>query len=106
MWLERIVELSPEQIVPVIEKVQRVELDCERRSVKKITEYGLPIDLDLYTKKANAYVWFHLTLPITRRWIVAPYNDPKLLAMMPAHFDNDYTKMPEGFLQIVEELGR
>lgn len=104
MWLDRLIELSPEQMAPVIAKVQGVELDCEIRSVKKMTDYGLPIDLNVYTQKANAYIWFHQTLPITRRWTVAPYNDPKLLALMPSHFDNDYTVMPDGFLEIIQEI--
>jgi hypothetical protein len=102
MWLERVVELSPEQIAVVIDKVQLVELDCERRSVQKIIDNSLPLDVDLYTKKANAYIWFYRTLPLTRRWIVAPYNNPDLLALMPAHFNNDYLTPPEGFLQIIE----
>ena len=104
MWLERVVELTPEQMAVVIDKVQRVELDCERRSVRKILDNDLPLDVELYTKKANAYVWFYRALPLTRRWFIAPYNNPKLLEIMPAHFDNDYRTLPDGFLQIVEEM--
>lgn len=103
MWLERVVELAPDQLAVVIDKVQRVELDCERRSVAKIIGNALPIDVDIYAKKANAYVWFYRALPLTRRWIVAPYNNPKLLATMPTHFDNDYRTLPGGFLEIINE---
>jgi hypothetical protein len=104
MWLERIVELSPEQLAVVIDKVQMVELSCERRSVEKICKWGLPIDVELYTRRANAYVWFYRTLPLTRRWVTAPYNNPALLALMPPHFDNDYRTLPDGFLQIIKEM--
>jgi hypothetical protein len=104
MWLERIVELTADQLATVIDKVQRVELDCERRSVRKIADYGLPLDVETYTKQANAYVWFYKTLPLTRRWVLAAYDNPKLIELMPAHFDNDYTTLPDGFLQIVEAM--
>lgn len=106
MWLDRVVELSPEQMATVIAKVQGVEIDCERRSVEKILANKLPIDIDLYTKKANAYLWFYRTLPITRKWFVAPYNNPKLYGPMPTHFDNDYTTLPAGFLQTIEEAAQ
>lgn len=102
MWLETVVELAPERLAYVIDKVQGIELDCERRAVAKIREAALPIDIELYTKKANAYVWFYRTLPITRKWLVAPYNNPDLLALMPAHFDNDYAALPSGFLEIIK----
>lgn len=103
LWLDGLVEVAPERMAEVVAKVQSLELDCERRSVEKIKSAKLPLDLDAYIRSANVYVWFHLTLPITRRWVVAPYNNPRLLEMMPPHFDNDYSKLPDGFLEIVRE---
>ncbi len=104
MWLEDEIEMTPKRLAACIEKNQAVELDCEKRSIEKIKAYGLPIDIELYTKKANGYVWFYRTLPITRTWLVAPYNNPKLLALMPTHFDNDYSELPSGFLEIIQEF--
>lgn len=101
MWLERAVELSPEQMIAVVDKIQRVELDCEKRSVVKITNNDLPLDVALYTRKANVYVWYYRAVMQTRRWVTAPYNNPDLIALAPDHFDNDYTVLPAGFLEAV-----
>lgn len=103
MWLERTIELTPDQLTNVIDKVQRCELDCERRSVRKMIDNELPIDAELYTRMSNIYVWFYRTLPLTRRWVVAPWRNPKLLELVPIHFDNDYVGLPDGFLEILKE---
>jgi hypothetical protein len=99
------VELSAAQKEAIIAKVQRVELDAEMRSVDKIKKYGLPLDVAYYTKRANAYVWFYRAVAKTRKWITAPYNDQRVLALMPDHFNNDYSSMPAGFLEVIREMG-
>lgn len=50
-----------------IQNIRDLELDCEKRTVKKILSYDLPIDVETYTRKANAYVQFLNFLEHTRK---------------------------------------
>ena len=61
-----------------IDKVKYMELDCEKRSVKNIIKYDLPLDISTYIKKANSYIFFYEYLKQTRRWCKpnnAPFNN-------------------------------
>ena len=51
-----------------INKIQLLELDCERRAVKYILKYSLPINLKIYCQKANAYLFFYTWMRETRTW--------------------------------------
>jgi hypothetical protein len=75
-----------------------LELDNEKRSVKIIKKFGLDIDIDQYIKKANSYIFFYTRLLATRKWCSAtnrPYNNKKLLEVMPTHFRMNYHKIPK-----------
>lgn len=73
-----------------------VELDCERRVLKMIKKFDLPIDAVQYAQNGNAYVYFyHLALK-HRRWYdigKEPYNSPKLVAQMPKHLKGNHHKI-------------
>ena len=46
-------------------KVAReVERDCELRAIKCINKFLLPIDIDIYIKKAGGYLYFYTTIPM------------------------------------------
>lgn len=84
-----------------------LELDNEKRTVKMIKKWGLPIDIGEYTKKANAYVHFYNYLKISRKWSVppnTPYSNPRVLKKMSTRFNMDYeTLSPELKKIFVEE---
>jgi hypothetical protein len=85
-----------------------LELDNEKRTVRLIKKMGLPIDTDLYTKKANAYVMLYNYMKVTGRWPTAknsPYNNRNILAAMPNRFSLDYTKLPKRMEKIYREEG-
>lgn len=50
-----------------LQNIRDLELDCEKRTVKKILSYDLPIDAETYTRKANAYIQFLNFLEHTRK---------------------------------------
>lgn len=103
-WLRREVNLRGEKLSKVLTGCAMVELDCERRSVEKIKEFELPIDLWEYRKKANAYVWFYQAMRHTRRWYApgkSPYQVEAVWKAMPNHFDNDYSKLPRKFKDLI-----
>lgn len=39
--------------------IRAVEHDCERRTIKLIKEYKLPINVNVYTQQANSYLCFY-----------------------------------------------
>jgi hypothetical protein len=76
---------------------REIELDCEKRSVDKIIEYDLPINIDHYIKKSNAYLWFYTYMSKHRFWPSAdqiPYKILSIWSKMPSTFQKSYSDMP------------
>ena len=85
-----------ENINNLISKSRDLELDNEIRSVEMIKKWNLPIDVALYTKKANAYVQFYNYMKESRKWSKpgrAPYSVPEILDMMSDKFDMNYDEL-------------
>lgn len=100
-WLSLTIELDQETKATVFKHIIDIELDCERRSVEKIKKYNLPINIQTYIKKSNAYVWSYRLVQQTRVWEhSAAYEFPKVWRKMPAHFDNEYNILPDNISQI------
>jgi len=55
-------------ISTTVDNVKWLELDCEKRAVKNIKKYKLPINIPQYIQAANAYILFHNHIKSTRRW--------------------------------------
>jgi len=89
-WVERKVELTEAQLEYCIRKVQHVELDCEQRSVEKIKEFNLPIDINKYIKQANAYIYSYAAIKkyrnLSNRF---SYDSPALIGKMSKKFHSD-----------------
>jgi hypothetical protein len=67
-----------------------LELDCESRTVTKIEQFNLPIDIKTYIKKANAYTQFYLYSISTRKWHEPsnkPYDNQAIVSACPDYFD-------------------
>jgi hypothetical protein len=85
-----------------------LELDNEKRSVKLIKEWNLPIDIKVYTRKANAYVQFYNYLYYTRRWCKpenSPSRNPKIWKKMPSTFRMNYEILEEKYFKIFQDAG-
>jgi hypothetical protein len=77
-------------------KCRDLELDNEKRSVAIIKAWELPIDVKLYTQKANAYVAFYSYMYFTRRWCtpkLSPYSTPAIYKHFPTTFRMNYEKL-------------
>lgn len=74
-----------------------LEIDCEKRTVKKIKKYKLPIDTDLYIQKANAYLYGYGISYKKKVWPKTPYENPKIYLKMPKKFlkAEDYLFIPD-----------
>ncbi len=98
MWLQHIVDLNPDQLKNVIDKVLEMELDCEKRSVDKIKNYKLPLNIKEYIQKANAYMYFYRALAKTRKWTTknkSPYAVATVWKKMPSKLLNSQTDYKE-----------
>jgi hypothetical protein len=75
------------QFKEALKKCLRLELDCEKRSVKKIKKYNLPIDVKDYIKKANAYIFLYSIMESTYKWCdTSPYKINEIYKIMPDKF--------------------
>jgi len=74
-------------IAGIIEDMLALELDCEKRSVKKIKKNKLNIDCKQYIKEANTYMYFYPIMLKTGKWCdIAPYTVKELVELMPDKF--------------------
>ena len=86
---------------------RNLELDCERRSLKNIIKYGLPIEPDVYCQRANAYVHFYNYIRIRRRWYKIgqePYQVKEIISAMPKHLNGKYHYLPKRYLELYDEF--
>jgi hypothetical protein len=89
-----------------IKITQEIELDCEKRAVKKIIQNKLPININHYVQKSNAYIWFHNYMCKRRFWPEPnefPYNVMGIWKQMPARFLPSYEKMPARIEKIFDK---
>jgi len=104
-WLEGREELTKKELIKATRVIQACELNCEKRSVKMIKEWDLPINIDDYIKKANCYIYFYNAVSKYRNWYKkAPYNVSKINKLVPNTFQKSYVKSPEGFDELCNEL--
>lgn len=106
LWLNKQIELNPGQLFDCVMRIITVEKDCEIRSVEVILDKKLPINTDLYIRKANAYVLGYHVIKNNRRWYnnnKSPYSIEKVTDLMPNHFKIDYMNPPDELLKVIEE---
>lgn len=83
-----------------------LELDCEKRAVKIVNKYQLPINLNVYIPQANAYVMsygiYENPFDFLRK---NPTEVRKVWSKMPLHFlrKSEYENPPQWFKEAVEK---
>lgn len=103
--------LSGERIRNVFDHIRNMralELDNEKRAIKTILEFDLPIDTKRYTKKANGYVYFYTWMMKTRRWTSidnSPYSNEAIIDAMPEEFQEDYENIPPHVIEVFKSVG-
>lgn len=93
------------ELPELIIQTRDIELDCERRSLDKIHNYGLLwlIDPKNYIKKANAYLLFYTYMIQSRRWYdVPPYDIPEIVDNCPDYFLEDYNDLDVNLREIYD----
>jgi hypothetical protein len=90
-------EIDEKKLNNIFKKVIELELDCEKRSVEKIKRYGIPLDIEKYKQRANAYILFYNYVKKHRKWSIPgnpPYGD-KILSYSPKRWLKNYNKIPK-----------
>ena len=85
-----------------------LELENEKRTVAMIQKWDLPVDVDDYIKKANAYILFYNWMHETRRWTTppnTPYNNPRVYESMSNKFNMKYTTLSRNVRRAFELSG-
>lgn len=81
-----------------IEWIIALELDNEKRAVNTIKKLNLDfIDIDLYIKRANAYLQFYNWVLENRRWSSPNkpvYDSDEVLSLVPSKFNMNYSRIP------------
>jgi hypothetical protein len=79
-----------------------LELDCEKRTVKKIKKYKLNFNIDLYTQKANAYLYGYGVSFKKKVWPNRPYEKNFIINKMPKKFfkKEEYFNIPDHILSL------
>lgn len=101
-WLDGTV-LSKPKLERITVGVQNIEIDCEKRSLRKIKRYKLPIDQVKYVQRANAYAYYIRYLKKIRYWHNMKGSneyDVNIWPHMPKKFLKSYLEIPKE----IEEL--
>lgn len=99
-WLSGEAEYSDKQIDSIIQGVVKLELDCEKRSIKKIEKYGIKWPVKKYIQQCNCYLYFYLYTKETRRWMnldkkgYSPISNSKVYGLCPSKFLKSYKTIP------------
>ena len=99
-------KFHPDEYTYYVRTMQLLEIDCEKRSVRKILDLGLGIDTVNYTKRANSYLFFYTVMLDTHKWCdVAPYDVPEIVNIMPGYFleNNAYCTVPDEVLALYKK---
>jgi hypothetical protein len=103
-WLDEEVDYTKSQLRRMKISTQKLEQDCDKRAVKLIDQYNLPIDKEEYIQASNAYILFYNIVVEKRKWYSSsPYSDKRIHQMMPTEFipRKEYEKVPPKFKKLI-----
>lgn len=104
-WLSG-VDYPMEEVEAALNASRELELDNEKRSAEMFKKWDLPVDVNLYIKKSNAYVLFYNYMKISRKWSApgnAPYTNKNILDAMSDKFDMDYEILSEELIELFKK---
>jgi hypothetical protein len=80
-------EQNPQKLKRAFFLVRAMERDCEKRAIKLIKQFNLPINVKIYAKQANCYIYTHFLMEETRKyWMYkkSPYKSRVVMKLMPS----------------------
>ena len=104
-WTEWLAGRPVRNIEKAIELSRELEADCERRTIRLIKELGVDIDIEQYSRAANAYIHFYNFMLVNRQWFHkdrAPYKVAEVMAAANPVLDSDFSKTPKALMKALE----
>ena len=88
-WLMKKANYNKKRLEKAIQDTILLELDCEKRTVRKMKKYGIKFNKTRYIQKANAYLLSYWASYRDRKWYPFPYEKKGIFGKMPKVFMND-----------------
>lgn len=86
-----------------INNIIALELDCEKRALKLIAQYDLPVNTPTYIQRANECILYYRYAQITRRWDDTPgttiWQHMPQRFMSPSYYKKLTPKMEQIFVE-------
>lgn len=99
-------EFDKRTVKQAVQIVVDLELDNEKRAVRLIKKFKLPIDTKKYIQAANSYLFFHEVMFDNRTWYNKLMFNPEIINHMPDHFlpaeSYKLGKMPREYVTYLE----
>lgn len=107
-WLDGNDELHPELITYHMKRVIDMEFNCEKRAVKKIKKFKLPINIEDYIQRANVYMWFYSAVKEMRKWSgknndIPVYRIKEIANFCPKTWIRNPYKPRKGFIELLKK---
>lgn len=101
LWTQHKIELNLEQLRHIVSIVRDLEWDCEKRTIKKIKTFTLPVDVEIATQMANSYLFSQTMASHYRKWHFrgTVSTDKRLYGVCPKTFlkRQEYNHVPEAY---------
>ena len=106
-WLVFDKEFDKRTIKRAVQLTLDCELDNEKRTVRMIKKFKLPINIKRYIQAANSYLFFHQVMFENRVWYNKKMFNPEVFDHMPDHFLSEESykigKMPRKYVDCLTE---
>ena len=102
-WSSGAKTLTESQELDMIRTIQDLERDCEKRTIKKILEYNIPIDVRYYSKLANIYLYSYEFMRHHKRWFSFTPCQEQLEPHVKDKIQNSHKRVPKDLYQKFEE---
>jgi len=73
----------------------KLELDCERKTLRELNKWQKYVDINVVTQLANAYILSHWKMLELKKWPTKSTYNKKILAHCSNVLIKDYRKIPE-----------
>jgi len=103
-WLQG-VPRSQHLLLKALDYMKKLEIDCERRTVKNIVKYHLPINLDKYKKQAEAYIHAYNIIQEMRSWpLRGPTEYYKIYGQLPGTLRGAFKTTPRNIGNLIKDM--
>ena len=80
-------KFTKKQVDTYLGRSQRLELDCEQRTMELLAPFCTQKEYDSFVQKANSYILFYTVLKHTQKWYDnPPYHIKEIVDKMPPYF--------------------